>query len=112
MLLSSIRVPKRMVQLKLYDNGTVDNDSVSVFYNGRLLKKNQRLTEEAITIDLTLDERTESHEITLFAENLGSFPPNTATVIITSGHKRIELHSSASFENNSSIRLIYDPSEH
>lgn len=112
MLLSSIRVPKRLVQLKLYDNGTIDNDSVSVFYNGKLLKKNQRLSEEAILIELTLDENTDAHEITLYAENLGSFPPNTATVIITSGNKRIELHSSASFENNSSIRLIYNPSEH
>ncbi len=108
-LLSNVRVPKRIVQLKLYDNGTIDNDSVSVFYNGRLLRKNQKLSEEAIIIDLSLDERSKTHEITLFAENLGSFPPNTATVIITSGNKRIELHSSASFENNSSIQLIYDP---
>ncbi len=108
-VLSSIRVPKRSVQLKLYDNGTIDNDSVSIFYNGKLLQKNQRLTEEAILIDLLLDEKAPQHEITLFAENLGTFPPNTATVVITSGKKRIELHSSASFENNSSIRLIYDP---
>jgi hypothetical protein len=109
-LLSSIRVPKRSVQLKLYDNGTIDNDSVSIFYNGKLLQKNQRLTEEAILIDLMLDEQVSTHEITLFAENLGAFPPNTATVVITSGKKRIELHSSASFENNSSIRLVFDPS--
>jgi hypothetical protein len=111
-VLSSIRVPKRSVQLKLYDNGTIDNDSVSIFYNGKLLQKNQRLTEDAILIDLMLDENVSIHEITLFAENLGAFPPNTATVVITSGKKRIELHSSASFENNSSIRMIYDPSDH
>jgi hypothetical protein len=108
-VISSIDVPEQNVQIKLYDNGTVDNDSVSVFYNGKLLTKNQRLSEQAIIIDLTLEKNVKSHEIILFAENLGIYPPNTATIILTSGKKRYELRSSASFDNNAKFTLNYDP---
>ena len=106
--LSTLKVNDRHVQIKMYDNGTIDNDSVSIFYNGNLLKKHVRLTEEAIVLDLDLDENTNSHEITLYAENMGSFPPNTALIVVTCGKKRYELHSSTNFNDNNVLKLEYE----
>ena len=106
--LSTLKVNDRHVQIKMYDNGTVDNDSVSIFYNGNLLKKHVRLTEEAIVLDLDLDENTNNHEITLYAENMGSFPPNTALIVVTCGKKRYELHSSTNFNDNNVLKLEYE----
>jgi len=106
--LSTLKINSRHVQIKMYDNGTIDNDSVSVFYNGNLLKKHVRLTEEPIILELDLDENTNSHEITLYAENMGSFPPNTALIVVTCGKKRYELHSSTNFNDNNVLKLEYE----
>ncbi len=106
--LSTLKVNSRHVQIKMYDNGTIDNDSVSIFYNGNLLKKHVRLTEEAIILELDLDENTNNHEITLYAENMGSFPPNTALIVVTCGKKRYELHSSTNFNDNNVLKLEYE----
>ncbi len=88
------------INLKIFDNGIVDNDSVSVYYDGKLVLSHQRLSEKAIEINLQLEENSGPHELILFAENLGSIPPNTALIIVTAGDKRYELHSKASLEEN------------
>lgn len=107
--LKPLLVNDRNIILKLYDNATVDGDSISIFYNGKLLLSHKKLTEQAIEIPLVLDEQADRHEITLFAENLGSIPPNTALVVITAGKKRYELFASASLSENAVIVLEYKP---
>jgi len=105
----NVVVKEKKVQIKLFDNGTIDNDSVSIFYNGEILKINERLTDNPIIINLVLDDNTDIHEIVMFAENLGLIAPNTATLVITAGKNRYELHASADFNSNSTIRLVYEP---
>lgn len=106
---SHIEVDTRFINLKVYDNAIVDDDTVSIYYNGKLLLSHQPLTEKAININLTLDENQTRHEITLFAENLGSIPPNTALVVITAGDKRYELFASASLKENAVLVFDYRP---
>ena len=106
---SRISIDVNEIKLKVYDNGTVDNDTVSIFYNGRLLLSHQRLSEKAIELNIQLDEGITQHEITLFAESLGSIPPNTALVVVTAGNKRYELRSKASMEENAVLVFDYKP---
>ena len=106
---SHIIVHERKLTLKVYDNGTVDNDSVSIFYNGKLIAEKKRLSEKPLQIDLELDENAPLHEITLFAENLGTIAPNTALIVVTAGKERFELHSSASLTENAVITFEYKP---
>ena len=60
-------------------------------------------------IDLALDETSKTHEIILYAENLGSIPPNTALIVVNAGNKRYELHASASLEENAVLVFEYAP---
>jgi len=106
---SRIPVDTRSITLKLYDNATVDGDTVSVYYNGRLLVNRQLLSERPIVINLELNENDRLHEITLFAENLGSIPPNTALVVVTVGEKRYELHAKANLQENAVLVFEYTP---
>lgn len=106
---SHIIVNERKLTLKVYDNGTVDNDSVSIFYNGKLIAEKKRLSEKPLQIALELDENAPLHEITLFAENLGTIAPNTALIVVTAGKERFELHSSASLTENAVITFEYKP---
>lgn len=107
--LSHVVVNTKELTLNVYDNGIVDGDTVSIFYNGRLILSHRRLSEKPIVIHLTLDEGIKIHKIVLFAENLGSIPPNTALVIVNAGDKRYELYSSADLEENAVLVFEYKP---
>lgn len=108
---SRLIVNVRNIELKVYDNGIVDNDTVSIFYNGKLLRGKQRLSETPLLLNITLDENTTMHEIVMFADNLGSIPPNTAIIVVTAGDKRYELRSSASLEENAVLFFEYQPGQ-
>ncbi|MFT3912164.1 MAG: hypothetical protein QM737_22245 [Ferruginibacter sp.] len=106
---SRIVVHTRNITLNVYDNGIVDNDTVSIFYNGKLIAGKKGLSEKPFTIKLELDEDAPTHEIVMFAENLGTIPPNTALIVVTVDGKRYELHSSASLTENAVLRFEYKP---
>lgn len=106
---SHITVDVKTINLKVYDNAIMDGDTVSIYYNGRILLSRQELSEKAIEINLELDDKQTRHEIILFAHNLGSIPPNTALVVITAGEKRYELFASANLEENAVIVFDYRP---
>ncbi len=108
--ISRIVVTERKIKLDVYDNGTIDGDTVSIFYNGRMIMSHRRLSSKPIEIDVTLDENTTLHSIVLFAENLGSIPPNTALIIFTTPTgKRYELFSSATLQQNAELIFEYKP---
>ncbi len=105
-------VNDKTVTLNVYDNGTVDGDTVSIFYNGRRILDRKILSAKPITLDLILDENTNLHSIVLFAHNLGSIPPNTALVVLTTpSRQRFELFSSATLQQNAEIVFEYRPKE-
>jgi hypothetical protein len=108
--ISRIVVTDRKIKLEVYDNGTIDGDTVSIFYNGKMVMAHQRLSGKPIEINVTLDENTSLHSIVLFAENLGSIPPNTALIIFTTpAGKRYELFSSATLQQNAELIFEYKP---
>lgn len=100
-------VDVKNITLDLYDNAIIDGDTISVFYNGKLLVGKQLLSAKPISISIVLDEKAPQHEIILFAHNLGSIPPNTALIVVTAGSKRFELFSSASLEENAVLIFEY-----
>ena len=106
---SHIEVNVKTLNLKVYDNAIMDGDTVSILYNGKMLLTHQLLSEKGIELNIELDEKQTRHEITLFAENLGSIPPNTALIVITAGTKRYELFASASLEENAVLVFEYKP---
>lgn len=108
--LRRIVVHDKKIKLNIYDNGTIDGDTVSIYYNGRAILKNKGLTANPLVVEVELDENIAMHSIVLFAENLGSIAPNTALVIFTtSDGKRYELYSSATLQQNAAIVFEYKP---
>lgn len=104
-----IVVNTKKITLALYDNALVDDDTVSIFLNGKLLLSHQRVSAKPVLLEMELNEQLPTNEITLFAENLGSIAPNTALIIINAGNKRFELFSKASLENNAVLLIEYKP---
>jgi hypothetical protein len=108
-IITTVKVKAGQLTIKIYDNGTVDGDTISVFHNGQLLVAHQQLSEKPIVLTIEVNKDKPKHEIVLFAENLGSIPPNTALLIIQAGEKRYELRSAADLTQNSSIVFEYAP---
>ncbi len=98
-----IDVDADSLKVTLYDNGEVDNDTISVFYNRKLIKYKQMLSDKPYTFSVPLD--TSVNEISMFAENLGRIPPNTALAIIYAGEQRFELNLSSTYSKNAAIRF-------
>lgn len=89
--------------LDFYDNGEIDGDSISVFYNGKLILSNQRLSDKPISLTLTLDKNVKENIITMYAENLGTIPPNTAVMVVTAGDKRYEVRLESDLGKSGSV---------
>jgi hypothetical protein len=91
--------------LSLYDNGIVDGDTVSVFMNGENIVSRQRLKEAATKKTIYISSNTDSVQLVLFAENLGTIPPNTGLLTVRDGDDIYQVRFSADLQTNASIIL-------
>jgi hypothetical protein len=100
-------VSKDSLQFSLYDNGTVDGDTVTVLINGKVVMPRVGLLERAInkTIYLTPD-MGDSIKVVMYAENLGSIPPNTGLLVIHDENKIYEIRFTGDLQKNSAIILV------
>ena len=100
-----IEINSDSVQVDFYDNGEVDGDSISVFFNQQLLAANLKLSTRSVHLDIHLDSTKEFNELAMFANNLGAIPPNTALMIIYDGTKRHEIRLSSSLDKSGAVRI-------
>lgn len=91
------------IKVDLYDNGEIDDDTVSIYHNNKLVKSHMRLSQKPISITLTVNASQPHHELIMVAENLGSIPPNTSVMIITTPGKRYEVFISSSEQKNAKV---------
>lgn len=104
-LAREVEVESDSLKVDIYDNGEVDGDSVSVFFNNRLIAFNQMISTRAVHFDIVLDSLKKINEITLFADNLGSIPPNTALMEISDGKNSYDIHLTSNLEKNATLRI-------
>ena len=100
-----VEVESDSIRVDVYDNGEIDGDIISVFYNQQLILNSQKLTHKSIHIDLVLDTAKNSNEISMFAENLGLIPPNTALMVIRDGKNKFEIPVSSNLDKNATISI-------
>ncbi|MFT3981255.1 MAG: hypothetical protein QM687_12340 [Ferruginibacter sp.] len=105
-VLSTIQLESDKIKVDLYDNGEIDGDSISVFLNGKLLMSHKKLTAQPLTIQLNRDELKDVNELVMYAENLGSIPPNTALMVVTDGTRRYEVRITSDLQKSGTIKFI------
>lgn len=107
-LVKTLTVPDEKVIIKLYDNGEIDDDTISVYFNNKLVLSSQRLTASPLIIELELDtEREADNELIMVAENLGRIPPNTSLMIVESGGQRFDVRITSTEQKNAMVKLRY-----
>ncbi|MCX6205048.1 MAG: hypothetical protein NTZ19_02200 [Bacteroidetes bacterium] len=110
-LVKTIQTDESSIQIDLYDNGTIDHDSVSVFHNNIQVVKNGGLGYTPITLKIKMSKEDTRHEFIMVAENMGEIPPNTALMVITAGKKRYEVFLTSTEEKNAKVIIEYKPKE-
>jgi hypothetical protein len=98
-------ITNNSIRLELYDNGEIDYDSVSLFLNNKLILPKTKLDHRAIRLTIQLDPTLEYNELSMFAENLGRIPPNTAALIIYDGKARYETLLTSDLSKSASLKL-------
>ncbi|MBS1511510.1 MAG: hypothetical protein JST86_11755 [Bacteroidetes bacterium] len=106
-LLEIADADKDSIRVDVYDNGEIDGDSVSVFLDNTQLINKKMITAKPLTFYVSLDKRKNpiSH-LRLVAESLGSIPPCTALMIVTTKSKRYEVRLSSNFSKNATVELF------
>lgn len=104
-LVRQIETEAGEIRIDLYDNGEIDDDTVSIYHNNVLLVSRARLSQKAITFRIPVDDAHPLHELIMVAENLGSIPPNTSLMIVTAGAKRYEVFISSTKQKNAKVVL-------
>jgi hypothetical protein len=75
----AIKVSKPTLDIYVFDNEVIDGDTLSLYFNGKWILKNYGVVKEKRKLTLEFN-RNSNNYLVLFAENLGTIPPNTAVV--------------------------------
>lgn len=96
------------IKVELYDNGEIDGDTITVYDNNQVIAWKKGLSGKPITLSVKADANTPTHEFVMVADNLGSIPPNTALMIITTGGKRYQVYISSDKQKNAKVVVQYE----
>lgn len=99
------------VKVELFDNGTIDNDTISLYHNNEQVINNGKLNYQPLTYSFNCGTEASTHELILVAENLGEIPPNTAIMVVTIGKKRQEIFLTSDEKKNAKIIIEYKPNK-
>jgi hypothetical protein len=102
-LIKTIAVDHDSISVTLYDNGDIDGDSITLIYNDKILTTHRRLTDKPLTFYIKIAPGSTRNELQMYAENLGSIPPNTALMVIYDGNKRYEVTIKSTEKTNGSV---------
>lgn len=94
------------IKLIIRDNADEDGDSISVSLNGRVVLDRYEILKTKKRLRLRLDHGANS--LVIYAHNEGLIPPNTASVTIRQGLRKIPLVISTAMNRNEEIRLMVD----
>jgi hypothetical protein len=106
-LAKAITVNTREVTLNIYDDGTIDHDTVSIYLDKKQIISHAMLTDRPLVVTLHLDESDDYHELVMVAENEGEIPPNTSLMIVKAGDKEYEVRITSTEQKNAMVTFKY-----
>jgi hypothetical protein len=107
-LIQTLTVDTSLIRVKFYDDAEIDNDTITVLINNKLVLYRQMLTDKPLTLVFNAFPGTE-YELVMYADNLGLIPPNTALMVVEAGSRKIEVYLSSSEQQSAAVKFIYKP---
>lgn len=107
-LVKTITVNTNEIVLNIYDDGAIDNDTISVYLDKKQVISHAMLTDRAIVLTIHMDESNDYHELVMVAENEGTIPPNTSLMIVKAGDQRYEVRITSTEQKNAVVIFKYE----
>ena len=104
-LLNTFRFVEDSVMIKIYDNGVIDGDVISLIINGTIVFDKVKLTASPLTYALK-SNNTSQFQIECYADNLGEIPPNTGLITISSASKTSEILFSSDLKKSAAFKIL------
>ena len=96
------------ITIDIYDNGTIDHDTISVFLDKKNIINHEMLRATPIVVKLKMDENNDYHELVMVADNLGDIPPNTSLMVVKAGDKQYEVRIASTEQKNAVVIFRYE----
>lgn len=97
------------VDISFYDNGEIDDDSITVYHNLNPIIERGRLSRQPISYGFDASDNNRLQSFIIVADNLGKIPPNSALMVIYTNHQRYEVFIESDLKNNGEVRIVYEP---
>lgn len=94
------------IEIHFYDNAEIDGDSISLFMNNTLVFEHVRLSDKPYIVKFATKDLTESNELVMVAENLGSIPPNTSFMIAYINNQRYTANLESTENSSAMIKFV------
>lgn len=101
-IIQTIEIDNPEIKIELFDNGEIDGDSVTVYFNSYPILSKKQLTDKVTTLNVKA-LKGRKNNLVMFAENLGKTPPNTALMRITAGGKVYNITVESDKKKNGTI---------
>lgn len=103
----SIKVKQKLLTINVVEQYREDNDIVSIMLNDNWVLKNYTVSKKIHTF--TVELKPGRNVLVFHAENLGTIPPNTATITVLDGPKKYKIDMRSTLETSETIEIFYDP---
>jgi len=98
----SFELTEEDIHISIYDNAEIDGDVITVIFNDEIVILSQTLSDKPIQLTLKAKKGT-PNTLTMYAENQGKVPPNTAIMRIQNGNTYHKVLLSADDKQNASV---------
>ena len=95
------------IEIALYDHRRIDGDIVTIYLNDEIIVSKLPLKRKKKKYRAKL--KPGANTITLYAENLGEVPPNTAAIEILGGKQKIEQVLTSDLDQSEFFTIYYEP---
>lgn len=102
---NAIQVKTRKLRIRVWDHNTIDGDIVSLKWGDQWILSEHMLTADPYEIQLTLHGFENS--LTLYANNVGQVPPNTAMISVFDGDKLYRQELNADMKTSEALVIQY-----
>lgn len=103
-----IQSSSKEVSICLFDDKTIDGDSIAVSYNGVMIGRDILLDKKGACFDLVLDEAKPAI-IVIHALNEGTIRPNTYELRISNGKETKSVRLKSDLKNSGVVEMHYNP---
>ena len=94
------------IKVEIYDNGEIDNDTISLYHNNYLIIERKMISTKPLTFYINITANNPITKLKLIAESIGTIPPCTALMIITTKSKRYEINLKSDFYRNGVVEFF------